>query len=158
MTRVVAAAVLPALLFVSGAIVRGSAKTTDQDLALRLHAFLREIRCLVCQNETLAESRAELAVDLREEIREQMVAGSSDAEIRDFLRARYGDFVLYRPRLKPLTYPLWFGPFLLLGSALIVLCRIITRRATAPSVPAPSNGDLQRARRLLGRSMEDRSI
>jgi len=122
---------------------------TDADVEARLHAFLLEIRCLVCQNETLADSRAELAVDLRNEVRVQMMAGRSDAEIRDFLTARYGDFVLYRPPLKPSTYLLWFGPFVLLVSGLLVLCRAITPAAATVRVPPPSGGELKRVRRLL---------
>ncbi len=87
----------------------------DPELEKRLLALSQELRCLVCQNETLAESRAGLAEDLRREIREQMKAGKSDQEIIAFLTARYGDFVLYRPRVTPTTYLLWFGPFVLLA-------------------------------------------
>lgn len=108
----------------------------DPEVEKRLQALSQELRCLVCQNETLADSRAGLAEDLRREIREQIKAGKSDQEIITFLTARYGDFVLYRPRVKPTTYLLWFGPFILLGVGLIVLYRQLKqRRATIAQQP-----------------------
>src|SRR5678815_3060949 len=93
----------------------------DPEVEKRLQVLSQELRCLVCQNETLADSRAGLAEDLRREIREQIKAGKSDKEIIAFLTARYGDFVLYRPRVTPVTYLLWFGPFVLL-----VVCLLYT--------------------------------
>jgi cytochrome c-type biogenesis protein CcmH len=100
----------------------------DAELEKRLMNLSHELRCLVCQNETLAESRADLADDLRREIREQMRAGKSDKEIIAFLTARYGDFVLYRPPVKPATYLLWFGPFVLLLAGLVLLFRYVKQR------------------------------
>ena len=100
----------------------------DPVLEERLMNLSRELRCLVCQNETLADSRADLAVDLRNEIREQMKAGKTDQEIIAFLTARYGDFVLYRPPVKATTYFLWFGPFLLLLGGLFLLFRYLKQR------------------------------
>lgn len=100
----------------------------DPVLEERLMNLSRELRCLVCQNETLADSRADLAVDLRNEIREQMKAGKTDQEIIAFLTARYGDFVLYRPPVKATTYLLWFGPFVLLLAGLFVLFRYLKQR------------------------------
>jgi len=94
----------------------------------RLMNLSRELRCLVCQNETLADSRADLAVDLRNEIREQMKAGKTDQEIIAFLTARYGDFVLYRPPVKAATYFLWFGPFVLLLGGLFLLFHYLKKR------------------------------
>src|SRR6266481_637660 len=91
----------------------------DPELDKRVMALSEELRCLVCQNETLAGSRADLAVDLRQQIREQMKAGKSDKEIVTFLTERYGDFVLYNPRLTSRTFLLWFGPFILLGVWLV---------------------------------------
>ncbi len=99
----------------------------NRELEKRVMALSRQLRCLVCQNETLADSQAELAADLREQIREQMKAGRNDKEIVAFLTDRYGDFVLYRPPLKPRTYVLWFGPFLLLGGGLFALYRSLKR-------------------------------
>ncbi|HVZ43689.1 MAG TPA: cytochrome c-type biogenesis protein [Ramlibacter sp.] len=105
----------------------GEAQPLAQDPAVeqRLIAIAEEVRCLVCQNESLAGSRAELAEDLRREIRGQIRQGRSDAEILDFLVSRYGDFVLYRPRVKPLTWLLWFGPLLLLAGGGYVLVRTV---------------------------------
>ena len=100
----------------------------DPVLEERLMNLSRELRCLVCQNETLADSRADLAVDLRNEIREQMKAGKTDQEIIAFLTARYGDFVLYRPPVKASTYFLWFGPFVLLLGGLLLLFRYVKQR------------------------------
>lgn len=100
----------------------------DPVLEERLMNLSRELRCLVCQNETLADSRADLAVDLRNEIREQMKAGKTDQEIIAFLTARYGDFVLYRPPVKASTYFLWFGPFVLLLGGLFLLFRYLKQR------------------------------
>jgi cytochrome c-type biogenesis protein CcmH len=93
--------------------VAKEAQPTGDDPAVeaRLTKLGQELRCLVCQNETLADSRADLAEDLRREIREQIKAGKSDKEIIEFLTARYGQFILYRPRVTPTTYLLWFGPF-----------------------------------------------
>lgn len=100
----------------------------DPVLEERVMNLSRELRCLVCQNETLADSRADLAVDLRNQIREQMKAGKSDREIIDYLTARYGEFVLYRPPVKPATYLLWFGPFVLLLAGLLLLFRYVKQR------------------------------
>ena len=100
----------------------------DPALEQRLTKLSQELRCLVCQNETLADSRADLAEDLRDEIREQMKAGKSDKEIISFLTARYGQFILYKPQVTPTTYLLWFGPFVLLLAGLAVLFRYIKQR------------------------------
>jgi cytochrome c-type biogenesis protein CcmH len=100
----------------------------DPVIEKRLMNLSQELRCLVCQNETLADSRADLAEDLRREIREQMKAGKTDREIIAFLTQRYGDFVLYRPPVKPTTYLLWFGPFVLLLVGLATLFRYVKQR------------------------------
>ena len=102
--------------------------TDDPALEKRLNNLSKELRCLVCQNETLADSQADLAEDLRREIREQMRAGKSDDEIINFLTQRYGQFILYRPRVTPTTYLLWFGPFVLLLAGLILLFNYIKHR------------------------------
>ena len=130
---------------------------TDAELDARVSAFSQQIRCLVCQNETLADSRAELAADLRREIREQMKAGRSDEQITAFLTERYGDFVLYRPALKPVTYPLWFGPFVLLGGGLFALYRRLTRWPALSDVRPRSAGERKRARHLLQASDREES-
>jgi cytochrome c-type biogenesis protein CcmH len=94
----------------------------------RLNKLSKELRCLQCQNETLAESRAGLAEDLRREIRVQIRAGKTDDEIIAFLTQRYGDFILYRPPVRPTTYLLWFGPFVLLLLGLLILFQYVRRR------------------------------
>ena len=97
----------------------------------RYKALINELRCLVCQNETLADSNAELAVDLRREIRGMLVDGKSDPEITEFLVARYGDFVLYNPPVKPTTMMLWYGPFVLLALGILIAVITIRRRGRA---------------------------
>ncbi len=114
-TRLVVALALVAALLAMAAPVARAQLAPDDALRARLARLETELRCLVCQNQTLAESNAPLAEDLRREIRGLADAGKSDAEIRDFLVARYGDFVLYRPPVKPITWLLWFGPFALLA-------------------------------------------
>lgn len=103
----------------------------DPVVEQRMVAISEELRCLVCQNESLAASRAELAQDLRREVRSQIRQGRSDDQIRDFLVARYGDYVLYRPRVKPETWLLWAGPFLLMITGVSVLLVYLRRRHRA---------------------------
>ena len=91
----------------------------------RLNTIAEELRCLVCQNESLAGSRADLALDLRRELRGLIKAGKSDDEIKDFMVSRYGDFVLYRPPFKPQTWLLWLAPLFLLVMGLLVLVRVV---------------------------------
>jgi cytochrome c-type biogenesis protein CcmH len=123
--------------------------TNDPALEQRLFNLSKNLRCLVCQNETLADSQADLAEDLRDEIREQMKAGKSDKEIIDFLTARYGQFILYKPQVTPTTYLLWFGPFVLLLAGLAVLFRYIKqRRELIPERPLSAE-ERRRAEELL---------
>ena len=103
--------------------------TEDPALEARLKSMSQELRCLVCQNSTLADSSAPLAEDLRKEIRAQMRAGKSDKEVVDYLVARYGDFVRYRPPVNNSTALLWFGPFLLLIIGGFVLYRVLKKHA-----------------------------
>ncbi len=95
----------------------------------RYYTLIAEVRCLVCQNQSLADSNADLAEDLRNEIYQMVVAGEQDDQIIQFLVERYGDFVLYRPPLKENTWLLWFGPFLLLISALVIAIVIIKKQS-----------------------------
>jgi len=95
----------------------------------RYKHLIAELRCLVCQNQSLADSDAGLAHDLRREVWELVDKGKSDSEVKEYLVARYGDFVLYNPPVKPSTYILWYGPFVLLGIGLLVLLRILKRRS-----------------------------
>jgi cytochrome c-type biogenesis protein CcmH len=121
----------------------------DPQLEARLVDISQELRCLVCQNESLASSHAELADDLRQEVRELIRAGKTDQEIKDFLVARYGDFVLYRPEVKPLTWVLWFGPFVLLVGAAIFLGVYLRQRRALSAPVALSDEDRARAKQLL---------
>jgi len=105
----------------------------------RCQALIAELRCLVCQNQSIAESNAPLAADLREQVRTQIAAGRSDAEILEFLTARYGDFVLYRPPFKLRTWLLWIGPFALLGVAALTAAFFIHRSRKAARAPAAVN-------------------
>lgn len=108
----------------------------------RFQNLARQLRCLVCQNESLADSSADLAKDLRQEVFEQMRQGKSDAEIKNYLTARYSDFVLYNPPVRAGTLVLWFGPLLVLVIGGVVVARIVRRRAgTVGEQPAPSSGD-----------------
>src|SRR5687767_769785 len=100
-----------------------AAQTAEMDK--RVGALASELRCLVCQNQTLADSNAPLAVDLRNQVREQLARGASEREVRDWMVARYGDFVLYRPPFKASTLLLWAGPFLLLLLGLVIALRRI---------------------------------
>jgi cytochrome c-type biogenesis protein CcmH len=109
----------------------------DAKVEQRLKSLAEELRCLVCQNQTIADSNAPLALDLRNQIRSQVAQGRSDDQIRAYMVDRYGDFVLYRPPLKAATIALWLGPFLLLavGAAAFVF---IVRRKRAPDAAAPA--------------------
>ena len=111
--------------------------------------LIGQLRCLVCQNETLADSDAELAHDLRAEVYEMMKSGKSDQEVIDFLVNRYGDFVLYNPPVKPSTYLIWYGPFVLLAIAALLLVRAVGRQRQVEE-PEISAEERKRLERLLG--------
>ena len=104
-------------------------EAADPALEARMVRITSELRCLVCQNQTIADSNASLAVDLRQETREMLKQGKSDAEIVDYMTARYGDFVLYRPPLRATTLLLWFGPALMLAGGAAVLIIVLRRRS-----------------------------
>ena len=118
----------------------------------RLMSLAGELRCLVCQNQTLAESNAELALDLRNDIREQMRRGASDQDVIDYLVARYGDFVLYRPPLKATTFLLWSGPAILLLIGIMLMLRSLARRRVQVVESPSTDAARARARELLGAS------
>lgn len=119
----------------------------DADLEKRVTGLAHELRCLVCQNQTIADSNAPLALDLRNQIREQLAAGKSESDVIDFMVARYGDFVLYRPPLKASTVLLWAGPFLFLLLGVWLLIRRVRKQA----IPERqlSEADRARAAKLL---------
>ncbi len=104
-------------------------EAADPALEARMVRITSELRCLVCQNQTIADSNASLAVDLRREARELLKQGKSDAEVVDYMTARYGDFVLYRPPLRATTLLLWFGPALMLSAGAAVLVVVLRRRS-----------------------------
>jgi cytochrome c-type biogenesis protein CcmH len=128
-------------------VAASAAFADDPALDKRVMDLAAELRCLVCQNQSLAESNAGLAVDLRNQIRAQLARGASEREVVDFMVARYGDFVLYRPPLKASTLFLWFGPFVLLIAGICVLIlRIRRQRMMSGQL---SEADRLRAEQLL---------
>jgi cytochrome c-type biogenesis protein CcmH len=141
--------VLAALL--AGTAMAKEAAPMAEDLAIekRMVAISEELRCLVCQNESLSGSHAELAQDLRREIRKMIGEGKTDQEILDFMVARYGDFVRYRPPMKPTTWLLWGGPFLLLAGGIGALIAFLRRRTKEDAAPALSDEERRRAAALL---------
>lgn len=137
----------------------GEAKDLAEDPVLekRMIGLAEKLRCLVCQNESLASSHAELAEDLRREVREQMRQNKSDQEIIDYLVARYGDFVLYDPPMKSYTLLLWFGPFaLLLGGAGVLIFQLRKRRKTVPEIKLTAD-EQQRAAALLNQDKDNQA-
>lgn len=141
---------VPVLLGSAAATAKEAADAaTNPALEARVMAVSEELRCLVCQNQTIADSHADLAVDLRNQIRTKLQAGESEREIKAYMVERYGDFVLYRPPLKATTVLLWVGPFALLALAAFALWRTIRQRAQRLAAAAPSDAELARARRLL---------
>lgn len=120
----------------------------------RYRSLIDELRCLVCQNQNLADSNAELAQDLRQQVRTMISQGQSDDEIIDFMVARYGDFVLYRPPFRARTALLWLGPGLILLLGLVILVRFVRQRPTENS--SVKDTELQRARQLLDSANHDR--
>jgi cytochrome c-type biogenesis protein CcmH len=132
---------------------------TEQDPVAQARAVKleAELRCLVCQNQTIAESNAELAVDLRRQVREQIAAGKSDTEIIDFMTSRYGDFVLYRPPLKATTVLLWSGPLLLLALGAFMLARIVRERRHTAEAPPLTAEERARAESLLSGTPKESS-
>lgn len=120
----------------------------DVAIENRMTLLSRELRCVVCQNEALSESPAELATDMRQEIRDLMKAGKTDQEVIAFLTSRYGDFVLFRPPFKPVTYLLWIGPFAFLGFGVLVWFMALRSRRTFQGAPVNS-AQLAAAARLL---------
>ena len=125
--------------------------SAEPELDKRVVAVTSELRCLVCQNETIAASSADLAVDLRNQVRDMLRAGKSEKEIKDYMVQRYGDFVLYRPPVKTTTWVLWVGPFVLLVAGLAILFFKLRQRAQRRSTEGDlSDADHRRAAALLG--------
>ncbi|HJV83434.1 MAG TPA: cytochrome c-type biogenesis protein [Noviherbaspirillum sp.] len=119
----------------------------DPALEKRMLDLTEQLRCLVCQNQTIADSHAELAVDLKNQVREKLAAGMSDKDVINYMVERYGDFVLYKPPVKGITWLLWFGPFLLLvGGIAVLVVKVKGRGAPTDNVPEE---ELKRAASLL---------
>ena len=121
----------------------------DPVLEQRLISISEEMRCLVCQNESLSGSRSELAQDLRREIRDLIRQGKTDAEIRTFMVDRYGDFILYRPPVKPTTWLLWIGPFVLMIAGITALLMYLRRRNSQVNSTVLSDDENKRIDALL---------
>ena len=143
------------VLLLMCAIVQASQTSTvtaDAELEKRVMVISEELRCLVCQNQTIADSHADLAIDLRNQVREMLVQGKSNKEVSEYMVQRYGDFVLYRPPVKSTTWLLWFGPFLLLiGGIGFLAMRLKSRQSTDQTAQADelSERDMKRAAELL---------
>lgn len=151
MNRFVVVLALVAALVAASALANTAVPTENDPVAAkREHDLASQLRCLVCQNQSIAESNAELAQDLRRQVREQIAAGRSDAEIIEFMTARYGDFVLYRPPLKATTALLWGGPALLLAIGVLVLVRVVRARRGAAGATVLTPEERARAEQLLG--------
>ena len=139
-----------ALLAGSAAFAKEAAPmAVDEAVEKRMVAISEELRCLVCQNESLAGSHADLALDLRREIRTLSGQGKTDQQILDFMVERYGDFVRYRPPVKPTTWLLWGGPFVLMAGGIGALIVFLRRREKTPEAATLSDEDRRRAAALL---------
>jgi cytochrome c-type biogenesis protein CcmH len=145
-----------ALLACASAAREAAPAADDVVVEKRMVTISEELRCLVCQNESLSGSQADLAKDLRREIREQITQGKSDQDIMDFMVGRYGDFVRYRPPVKGTTLLLWFGPFVLLIVGIVVLIAYLRRRRVRVTEIAPelSAEERRKVEALLGGSRE----
>ncbi|QWD90361.1 cytochrome c-type biogenesis protein [Polynucleobacter sp. MWH-Braz-FAM2G] len=135
---------------IGNVIAKDAAPLADDPVTeQRLISISEEMRCLVCQNESLAGSRSDLANDLRREIRTLIKEGKSDDQIRSFMVERYGDFVLYRPPVKPITWLLWIGPFVILGIGIVGLLMYLRRRNSAVPNVVLTESDNQKIDALL---------
>lgn len=150
MHRILFACLLPLMLALSAQaaapVNAPAAPVTDPALEKRVAALSEQLRCLVCQNQSVADSNAGLALDLKNQVREMLAAGQSEQQVVDFMVARYGDFVLYSPPVKISTWLLWFGPFLLLAIAVAALVMRLLRRRPAEAL---TDSERQRAAQLL---------
>jgi cytochrome c-type biogenesis protein CcmH len=143
---------LAALLVAFAPLVFGQAEEVakpDPAVEARLKALAEELRCLVCQNQTIADSSAPLALDLRNQIRQQIAAGRTDEQIRAYMVDRYGDFVLYRPPFKATTVVLWVGPFLLIAAGVGIFLAVVRRRRAETPESAPTRERRQEIEKLL---------
>ncbi|MBI5449755.1 MAG: cytochrome c-type biogenesis protein CcmH [Gammaproteobacteria bacterium] len=148
------------LMLVSGLMMDAALAREAQPLAedpvleRRINALGEDLRCLVCQNQSLADSHADFAIDVKNEMRLQMQQGRSDQEVVDFLVARYGDFILFKPPVKAVTMLLWFGPFILLAVGAAVLIVTLRRRRQRSEQTPLSEAEQRRAAALLGDTLD----
>lgn len=153
-----AALLLGTLCFASSSVHAADAPSaaTDPGLERKVMAIAEELRCLVCQNQTIADSHAELAVDLKNQVREMLLKGMTETQIKDYMVQRYGDFVLYRPPVRTSTWLLWIGPFLLLLGALIFLIfKLRARNRRIVATDDMTDEARLRAETLLAESSSD---
>lgn len=135
------ALMLPLVAFAQATSPTPPPQFNDRVEAERFHALTEELRCVKCQNQSLADSNADIAEDLREEVLQLMRQGKSNGEIKHYLVARYGEFVLYRPRVEPTTWLLWFGPAALLLIGGFAVAFIVRKRSGQPSAATNSDSD-----------------
>ena len=150
---------IAAAALLAGAAAQGAPavdNASDAALESRVQALSAELRCLVCQNQSLADSHADLALDLKRQVREQLRAGRTEAEVVAYMTERYGDFVLYRPPLKGTTLLLWAGPALLVLVGAVLLWRSTRRHSRLATVPALDEAEARRAAALLEGDGTDR--
>ncbi len=147
------------LLFAANAQVQApAAPATDLALEARVKALSSELRCLVCQNQTIADSDAPVARDLRDQVRTQLAQGKSEAEVKAYMTDRFGDFVLYKPAFKATTLALWAGPFVALLFAGVLLVRRVRRRESRVQPAALTDIERERARALLDDSKDPPAV
>lgn len=152
MKRLLMIALLTVAPLLQAAVEVHQFETPEQEA--RYKVLIEELRCLVCQNQNLADSNAELALDLRQKTYEMVAAGKSNQEIVDYMVARYGDFVLYRPPVKTSTMLLWVGPFLILLGGISVLIVVIRRQRSA-ALDTVDEATLQKVEQLLTRDQAE---
>lgn len=140
-------AVLAGVAFAFYGLAFAAPENLSPEQTERYHSLLEELRCLVCQNQNIAESNASLAQDLKRQVADMLVAGRSDDEIKSYLQARYGDFVLYRPPFKPTTWLLWLTPFVVLIATLLTAVWMLRKRRPEPT--SPDSVDREALQRLL---------
>ena len=130
MTKIYLTLCFGALIFASGAALAKEAQPLAADPVLeeRVNDITKELRCLVCQNQTIADSHADLAIDLKNQVRDMVKSGKTQTEIVDYMVQRYGDFVRYRPPMEPKTFLLWLGPFLLMVAGIVLLVVNLRKR------------------------------
>jgi cytochrome c-type biogenesis protein CcmH len=145
MRRALLAACILLLALAGGAhAIDPAEQLADPALEARARVLSKELRCLVCQNESIDDSNADLARDLRRIVRERLVAGDGDGAVKQYLVARYGDFVLLEPPVKLKTYALWFGPAVVLALGALGVLVFYRRRRAPPTAPPPLSADEQR--------------